>query len=84
MPVIIKGGFGKGNKSIVAKSAYLVIFVRGESQTCPLAVIGIKKINDCLGLVSTNPDKELIIEYAIYWNLRDASWHPIFFGNYIL
>ena len=52
--------------SVVTKSAYLVVFIRGVSQTCPLSVIGIKKINDCLGLVSTNPDKELIIEYAIY------------------
>ena len=54
-------------QSIVAKSAYLVIFVRGESQTCPLAVIGIKKVDNCIGLISAAPnDKELLIEYAMY------------------
>ena len=53
-------------QSIVAKSAYFVIFVRGESQTCPLAVIGIKKVDNCFGLIPAAPnDKELLIEYGM-------------------
>lgn len=53
--------------SIVTKSAYLVVFIRGVSQTCPLSVIGIKKVDNCFGLISAAPnDKELLIEYAMY------------------